>query len=111
MVCGTLLATATEVNIRGLLNREAHHPALRKYAELGALLSGTQAANQEAGASILVEVLHEWTERLALPRLGDYGVTPADFPAIIAHCRGNSMKTNPIVLSDEEVHAILNQRL
>jgi alcohol dehydrogenase len=111
VVCGTLLATATEINIRALLSRQANHPALHKYAALGALLSGTQAATREAGAGILVEVLHEWTERLALPRLSDYGVTPADFPAIIAHCRGNSMKTNPIVLSDEEVHAILSQRL
>ena len=111
VVCGTLLATATEVNIRALLSRQAHHPALNKYAELGALLSGSQAANREAGAATLVEVLHEWTERLTLPRLSDYGVTTADFPRIIAHCRGNSMKTNPIVLSDEEVQAILSQRL
>lgn len=111
VVCGTLLATATEINIRALLSRQAHHPALHKYAELGAVLSGTQAATREAGAGILVDVLHEWTERLALPRLSDYGVTPADFPRIIANCRGNSMKTNPIALSDEEVEAILSQRL
>ncbi len=111
VVCGTLLAAATEVNVRALHSRQARHPALHKYAELGALLSGTQAAGREAGTISLIEVLHDWTERLALPRLGDYGVTPADFPRIIAHCRGNSMKTNPIVLSDEEVRTILSQRL
>jgi alcohol dehydrogenase class IV len=111
VVCGTLLAAAVEVNIRALRSRQAHHPALRKYAELGALLSGTQPVTAAAAETTLVELLHEWTERLALPRLRDYGVTLGDFPKIIANCRGNSMKTNPIVLGDEEVRNILSQRL
>lgn len=111
VVCGTLLATATEVNIRALREREPRHPALRKYAELGALLGGERYETNEAAAAGLLQLLHTWTEQLALPRLRDYGVTPADFPKIIANCRGNSMKTNPIVISDEEVMRILAQRL
>ena len=111
VVCGTLLAAATEINIRALRSRQPGHAALSKYAELGVLLSGAHAATNAAAEDRLVELLHEWTERLALPRLGDYGVTLNDFPRIIANCRGNSMKTNPIVLRDEEVHAILSQRL
>ena len=108
VVCGTLLATATEINIR---NQQPDHPALGKYAELGTLLSGKASATNEVAETTLVELLHDWTTRLALPRLRDYGVTRDDFPRIIANCRGNSMKTNPIVISDEEVHAILSQRL
>lgn len=111
VVCGTLLAAATEANILALRSRQPHHPALVKYAELGALLSETQPATDAAAGDILIELLHEWTKRLALPRLRDYGVTLDDFPKIIANCRGNSMKTNPIVLGDEEVHAILSHRL
>jgi alcohol dehydrogenase len=111
VVCGTLLATATEINIRALRNQQPDHPALGKYAELGTLLSGKASATNEVAETTLVELLHDWTTRLALPRLRDYGVTRDDFPRIIANCRGNSMKTNPIVISDEEVHAILSQRL
>ena len=111
VVCGTLLAAATEANIRALREREPQHPALRKYAELGTLLSGEQYETNEAAATGLLELLHAWTERLALPPLCDYGVAPADIPKIVANCRGNSMKTNPIVLSDEEVRGILVQRL
>ncbi len=110
VVCGTLLAAATEANIRALQDRQSQHPALRKYAELGALLSDSQSATPHAACAALVEVLHEWTVRLGLPRLRDYGVAPGDFTKIIAHCHGTSMKTNPIVLSDEEVYAILDQR-
>jgi alcohol dehydrogenase class IV len=111
VVCGTLLATAAEVNIRALRDRQPDHPALAKYAELGMLLSGTRSVTTEAAAALLVEILHEWTAQLGLPRLRDYGVGLDDFPRIVANCRGNSMKTNPIVLSDDEVRDILEQRL
>jgi alcohol dehydrogenase len=110
VVCGTLLAAATEVNIQALQRRQAHHPSLNKYAELGALLRNAQPSTQASDCAGLVELLQEWTARLALPRLRDYGVQVKDFPKVIANCRGNSMKTNPIVLSDEEVHIILRQR-
>jgi len=35
----------------------------------------------------------------------------ADIPRVVANCRGSSMKTNPIVLTDEEVAEILEARL
>lgn len=111
VVCGTLLAVATETNIRALRDQQPNHPSLIKYAKIGNLLSDMQPVSDESAALILVELLHDWTERLGLPRLSDYGVTLEDFPKIIANCRGNSMKTNPIVLSDDEVREILSKRL
>jgi alcohol dehydrogenase class IV len=111
VVCGTLLAAATALNIRALHDRQPQHPALRKYAALGGLLCGKDFISDEAAQAALVELLHAWTTRLDLPRLRDYGVTEDDFAKIIANCRGNSMKTNPIVLSDEEVGDILRERL
>jgi hypothetical protein len=36
---------------------------------------------------------------------------PADIARVVANCRGSSMKTNPLVLTDEEVAAILRTRL
>jgi alcohol dehydrogenase len=38
-------------------------------------------------------------------------MTSADFPLIVANSRGSSMQTNPIVLTDAEINAILVQRL
>jgi hypothetical protein len=55
--------------------------------------------------------LAEWSERLQLPCLNGYGITAADFPLIVANSRGSSMQTNPIVLTDAEINAILMQRL
>lgn len=111
VVCGTLLAAATDINIRALRQRRPHSPALAKYADLGRLLGDAHGSPVQDACEHLVSVLRDWTQRLALPRLGDYGVTREDFPHIIANCRGNSMKTNPVVLEDGEVQAILEQRL
>ena len=111
VVCGTLVAAATRVNIRALRAREPDSPALRKYAEAGLLLSGRMYASEQAAQEGLVELLDEWTARLELPRLGEFGVRQDDIARVVANCRGGSMQTNPLVLSDEELSGLLSTRL
>lgn len=111
VVCGTLVAAATRVNIDALRERMPDSPARHKYAHIGNLLSGRLHNNPRNAREALVLILSEWTERLELPRLGRYGVEISDLERIITHCRGGSMKTNPIVLTDQEVETILRQRL
>ncbi len=106
VVCGTLVAAATEANLRALGARAPGSPALAKYARAAEILSGRPARGED-----LVELLGRWTERLRLPRLGSFGVAEADLPRIVAGCRGASMRTNPVELSDEEVAAIVRSRL
>jgi alcohol dehydrogenase len=101
VACGTLLAAATRANIAALHARQPDSPALAKYQQLGRLF----------GAADLPALLAGWQERLALPRLGAYGVTGADLPRIVAASRGSSMRTNPVVLDDAELAAILAERL
>jgi alcohol dehydrogenase len=111
VVCGTLVAEATRINIAALRQRDPNGIALRKYAEAGVLLTGRVAPNEAAACDALVDLLTNWTERLALPRLGEFGITTADLPRIVANCRGGSMQTNPLLLSDEEVAEVVQQRL
>ena len=111
VVCGTLLAEATEVNIRALQERLPASPALGKYVRVGALLSDRAAADPGNALASLVRTLRRWTERLALPRIAEYGMTQADIPRVVANCRGGSMQTNPVVLSDEELAQLLERRL
>jgi alcohol dehydrogenase class IV len=111
VVCGTLVAECSAVNIRCLQAREPENPALPKYAELGRLLADSSDLDDETARRRLLDILTEWTERLELPRIGRYGMTQADIPRVVANCRGSSMKTNPVVLSDEEVAGILEARL
>lgn len=111
VVCGTLVAAATRVNIEVLRDRDPQNPALRKYAEAGLLLSGQMYNSEQQAQDGLVGLLEQWTDRLALPRLSDFGMQESDFERVVANCRGGSMQTNPIRLTDPEVTRILEARL
>ncbi|MBW8364880.1 MAG: iron-containing alcohol dehydrogenase [Rhizobium sp.] len=111
VACGTLVAQATRVNIDALQARDANHPALEKYAQVGRLLSKQGQLNQTASHAALIDTLDAWTRKLQLPSLAQFGVTPADIPRIVANSRGSSMKTNPIALTDAEIAGILAARI
>ncbi|HJV84390.1 MAG TPA: iron-containing alcohol dehydrogenase [Noviherbaspirillum sp.] len=111
VVCGTLVAQATEVNIRALRERDPHARTLKKYAEVGRLLSGMQHSDDIAAADTLVRMLHAWTERLQLPRLSAFGMGAEHVDKVVENCRGGSMRTNPIVLTYEELAQLLLARL
>jgi len=111
VACGTLLAAATRVNIEVMTAREPANPALAKYARVGRLLHGMKHGDDIAARSALLQSLEGWTERMDMPRLGAFGASAADLPRIVANCRGSSMKTNPVALSDNDVGKILRARL
>jgi len=110
VVCGTLVGAASRVNIDAMRAREPGNPALAKYARVAELLCQRSFATQEQAHEALLALLDDWTQRLQLPLLDRYGIKPADFDHIVAHARGSSMKTNPVVLRDEEIAAVLAQR-
>ena len=111
VVCGTLVATCTEVNIQALQAREPHNSALDKYAEAAAILCNCSFPDRESALTGLVKQLAEWTTLLELPRLGEYGLEESGLDHVVAHSRGSSMKTNPLVLTDAEIRACLLERL
>lgn len=110
LACGTLLAEATAMNVRALAERDPLNPALAKYAQVGRLLTGSDRADDDARAA-LVDLLREWTATLDLPRLGAYGLAETDVARVVANSRGNSMLTNPLVLTDEEIGEIVRARI
>lgn len=111
VVCGTLVAAATEVNINSMLMREPDNQALVKYARLGEVLCQRRHPSPEAARNALIDLLRDWTTRMQLPLLGKYGVGGGGLDHIVAHSRGSSMKTNPIVLTDDEIKTVLRMRL
>lgn len=111
VVCGTLVAEATRINIQALKERAPASEALIKYAQVGRLLIKDGNLDDETALTRLVETLDNWTKQLNLPRLDNHGIREADIPRIVASSRGSSMKTNPIVLTDSEIASILAARL
>jgi alcohol dehydrogenase len=110
--CGATLAAVTRANVGALERQSPHSPALHRYAALGRLLARLpESTPDDAARSALVETLVAWTTALAMPGLRTFGLAPAQIPAVVADARGSSMKTNPVVLTDEELAAILSDAL
>jgi alcohol dehydrogenase class IV len=111
VVCGTLVASATKVNIQSMLEREPENQTLDKYARVAEVLCEKRIRDRETAWNELLALLSNWTEELQLPRLSNYGVNRDGLDNVIASSRGSSMKTNPIILTDGEIKSILIERL
>lgn len=111
VVCGTLVSEAVDMNIHIMLQRDPTNPALDKYATLGDVISQQRCNDKHKSWEVLNATLQRWTDIMQLPKLGDFGLTAAGLDKVIANSRGSSMKTNPIVMTDEEIRALLLKRL
>ena len=107
MGCGILLAATTRANLAALAGRSPEVPAFRRYADAGRILAGDPALGDAEAREALVATLDAWTVGLRVPRLAAFGAVPGDIPALVVESRGSSMRTNPIVLDDEEVAGVL----
>ena len=111
VACGATLAAATRTNLAALSAREPANPALARYAAVGRLLAADAAISDADARSALVALLADWRARLSVPELSAFGIVERDLPAVVAGARGSSMKTNPIVLTDAELLAILGESM
>lgn len=110
--CAALLAAVVRVNTRRARDEAgAALATVQKYQEITELLNLPSPEDPFDGALALAEHVEGLVRRLGLPGLGHYGVTAADFPRIVAGARGNSMKTNPVDLSDDDLIEILETSL
>jgi alcohol dehydrogenase class IV len=102
-VCAALLAATLEVNLRALQARAATHPALPRFQEVAALLTG----KAEARAEDAITWVKELCRALEVPGLRRYGLTEAEVPRLVDKARvASSMKANPLPLTDEELTEI-----
>lgn len=109
--CGTMLYEATRINIKAMQERDPDNIALEKYAQTGRLLCQRADMNSLVAREALLKLLEGWTNHLKMPRLSDYQVTEKDIPRIIANISSGSMATNPIILHQSELTALLQSRL
>jgi len=75
------------------------------------LVADDSRLSREQAWRVLVKTLYDWTEKLQIPVLGNYGLNEAQVGKVVAGSRGSSMQTNPIVLTDGEIADIVNMRL
>ncbi|MFX1601354.1 MAG: iron-containing alcohol dehydrogenase [Promethearchaeota archaeon] len=112
VICGTLLAEATEQNIEKLqiLGSEGKI-GLKKHAQIGALLSGEYYVQEDKihyYCLKLIEILRKWTRDLNIDRLGKYGIDEEYVDKIVENA---GLKNNPVNLSKDDIKKIVLNRL
>lgn len=105
VVCATLMGPVNRITFSHL---SKDSPAFERYANVGALFAGHSDRSRDYYGRFLINLIAEWTEELNIPRLGEFGVTAEDLPAI-AENTGN--KYNPVTLTAEERLRVLEERL
>lgn len=110
-VCGCLLAAATELNIEVMQAREPDNIALQKYKRVAEFICGRHFREADEAYALLLRRLQQWRTDMEIPSLSRLGVPEQDFDKIVANSRGSSMKTNPVVLRDEEIMTLLQRCL
>ena len=103
-VCARLLALVMETNLNALRTRLPASPAIARYTEVARLLTGDATAMAEAG----VDWVRQLCDSLDIKPLKEYGINPDDFLEVVAQSqKANSMKGNPVSLTDAELLSIL----
>ena len=106
VICARLLPIVMEVNIRALRLRQPESAVLTRYDEVARLVTGDVNAKADDG----VAWAYALREALAIPALGGFGIVPDDYADIVAKAgRANSMKGNPLPLTDEELTEIIDK--
>ncbi|MGE5292453.1 MAG: iron-containing alcohol dehydrogenase [Micromonosporaceae bacterium] len=104
--CAALLAPAIEANVRVLRSGAPGHPALARYAEAAALLTGKPGAAIDDG----VTWIRETVAMLGIPGLAAFGLRPEHTEDVAAKAlKSSSMQGNPVSLSAGDLRAILIQ--
>jgi alcohol dehydrogenase class IV len=103
-VCAAVLPHGMRANLEALKARAPESEAIGRFDAIARILTGDAAATAENGV--------RWVEQLArslnIPPLSAYGIGPGDADSIVEKAaRASSMKANPIVLTREELLAVL----
>ncbi len=107
-LCARLLPGVITANLRALRARAADSPMLARYAEVARILTGRADAAPEESAEWAAEL----GEALSVPGLSAHGLASADLETAVSKSRrASSMRGNPIELTDEELHGILEDAL
>ena len=97
-------ATGFDPQIRALRDRDPQSMTLRRYEEVGRMLTGRSGATPEDGISWAHDICAEFE----IPPLDVYGVREQDVAALVEEgARTSSMKGNPLVLTPEELRDAL----
>ena len=107
-VCGTLMGATNRFTVTKIKETGQGEYALVKYAQVGKLFAGHHSESEEYYVQYLLDLIDSYTKEFELETLSTFGVQESDFEKIIG-ATGN--KNNPVALNNEDLKAILKERL
>jgi alcohol dehydrogenase class IV len=108
LICGTLMASSNEINVRELRKKSADSVALKKYAHLGKLFLEEDGKTDDYYIDGFIAYLHKLTNDFQLSGLKKIGLEEKDIGLI---CTITEIKNNPVKLTFENLTEIVSSRL
>jgi alcohol dehydrogenase class IV len=108
IICGTLMATSNEINVRALRRKSVNPEALNKYTLLGKLFLDDTGKADDYYVDGFIKYLHNLTHEFKLPGLKETGLEEQNIEMI---CSATEIKRNPAKLTLEDLIEIVSNRL
>lgn len=108
IVCGTLMASANDLNVRILRKNDPNAIALKKYASLGKLFNGEIGKSDDFYIDGFIQFLQSLTHELKLKGLKTFGLEEKEIRQI---CAITEMKNNPVKLSVDDLVEIVQRSM
>jgi alcohol dehydrogenase class IV len=111
-VCAALLPHVMKANVEALRAEDTHHPVLRRYAEIGRLLTATEDLPDDEAAGAGPRVAADLARDLDIPGLGELGFEEKGIDGVVEMARkASSMKFNPVNLAPGVLATVLRRAL
>ena len=104
VVCGILLPYVIKANIKALQERKPSSEVFKKYEKVAKIVT----KNEKAKPKDLIQWTDELYGKLNMPHLSEVDLKKEQIEELVGKAKiSNSMKGNPIVLTDEELRGII----
>jgi alcohol dehydrogenase class IV len=108
IVCGTLMASANDLNVRILRKNDPNSTALKKYILLGKLFNDETGKSDDYYIEGFIQFLQNLTHVLKLKGLKTFGLEEKEIRHI---CANTEMKNNPVKLSLDDLVDVVQRSM
>jgi alcohol dehydrogenase class IV len=107
-VCAALLPHVIEANIRAIGQKHSPGEVIGRFERVARVLNSNPSATPEDAVTWVRRIIAD----LRIPPLRTYGIGKSHLPDIIEKgARANSMKANPVQLTNDELADVLERAL
>jgi alcohol dehydrogenase class IV len=107
LICGTLMASANEINVKRLRAMQDNTGTLGKYVLLGKLFLEEDRKTDSYYIDGFIDYLYSLSDKLELSGLKKAGLNEKDLREI---CQATECKNNPVKLSTNDLFEIIKRR-